>query len=54
MNNETNTLHETHQQSAEHFLKLSFYAETQEERDMAWAHYQRHSATAARLFKTIQ
>ena len=52
--NETQTLHATHAAAAEHFLKLSFYAETQEEREIAFKQYAEHSASAARLFKTIK
>jgi len=52
--NETNTLRATHAAAAEHFLKLSFYAETPEERQEAFNKYTEHSASAARLLKTIK
>lgn len=52
--NNTQTLRATHAAAAEHFLKLSFYAETPEERQEAFNKYTEHSASAARLLKTIK
>lgn len=50
----TQTLQATHAAAAAKFLRMSFYAKTQEEREAAFTKYQEHTAAAARLFKTIK